>query len=348
MKLLILTQKVDINDDLLGFFHGWIKELAKYCQKITVVCLGLGEYDLPDNVKALSLGKETNRSRLKHTINFYKYIWQERRSYDTVFVHMNAEYIILGGLFWRMLGKKVILWYAHGHVPVSLKIAEKLTNTIFTSTKSGCRIESKKIKVIGQGIDVDRFRPKGQETRNGRELRIVIIGRISPVKDYETLIRAVKILVGQGVDVRVNIIGGTGLPEHDKYLTELKEMTKRLGLKDIIKFIGPISNKDIVYYLQSADLFVSTSYTGSLDKAIAEAMACELPVLACNEALFEVLGDYSKQLMYPKGDYEKLAKKIRFIYDMEAIQRNEIGKDLRKIVVQKHSLSNFIRKIVEG
>jgi len=39
MKLLIITQKVDINDDVLGFMHGWIAEFAKHCEKLTVICL---------------------------------------------------------------------------------------------------------------------------------------------------------------------------------------------------------------------------------------------------------------------------------------------------------------------
>jgi len=58
MKPLILTQKIDINDDVLGFFHNWIKEFAKHCESVVVVCLRKGEYDLPENVKILSLGKE--------------------------------------------------------------------------------------------------------------------------------------------------------------------------------------------------------------------------------------------------------------------------------------------------
>jgi len=74
MKLLIVTQKVDKNDDILGFFHGWIAEFAKHCEKITVIALGVGEYDLPRNVEVLSLGKEGGKSRLKYILNFYKYM----------------------------------------------------------------------------------------------------------------------------------------------------------------------------------------------------------------------------------------------------------------------------------
>ena len=62
MRLLILTQKVDINDNNLGFFHRWIEEFARHCESVIVVCLQKGEYHLPPNVKILSLGKEKKYS----------------------------------------------------------------------------------------------------------------------------------------------------------------------------------------------------------------------------------------------------------------------------------------------
>ena len=57
MKLLIVTQAVDINNPILGFFHRWIEEFSKNCEKVTVIALGVGEYKLPQNVNILSLGK---------------------------------------------------------------------------------------------------------------------------------------------------------------------------------------------------------------------------------------------------------------------------------------------------
>src|SRR5581483_12297211 len=89
MKLLILTQKVDKNDPVLGFFHGWLREFANHFEFITVIALGVGEYELPQNVRVLSLGKESGVSKLKYLSRFYKYIWQERKNYEKVFVHMN-------------------------------------------------------------------------------------------------------------------------------------------------------------------------------------------------------------------------------------------------------------------
>ena len=60
MKLLVIAQKVDINDDLLGAFHNWIAGFAMRYEKVTVICLSEGEYDLPSNVKVLNLGKQNN------------------------------------------------------------------------------------------------------------------------------------------------------------------------------------------------------------------------------------------------------------------------------------------------
>ena len=148
MKLLIITQKVDINDDVLGFFHRWLEEFAKHCEKITVICLEMGEYKLPENVKVLSLGKEECVSKLKYLWRFYKYIWQERKKYDAVFVHMNPEYVVLGGLFWKILGKKISLWYTHKNVDLKLRIAEKFPNIIFSVSKESFRLKTAKLLVV--------------------------------------------------------------------------------------------------------------------------------------------------------------------------------------------------------
>ncbi len=341
IKLLIITQKVDINDDILGFFHGWIEKFAGKFEKIIVICLQEGDYDLPRNVKVLSLGKERGKSKIKYLINFYRFIYRERKNHDTVFVHMNPIYVILGGLFWKLRHKKISLWYAHGYADWRLKLAERIANIIFTSTKEGFRIKSKKLKIVGQGIDTKKFKPIAK--KENRVFKIISVGRISPSKDYETLIKAIEDL--KDINFEVEIIGGVGLPGDESYSERIKELVKKEELKRAIKFLGPLPFKKIASHLQSADLFVSMGLTGSLDKVLLEAMACGLPILTCNEALENVLGKYRKVLMYPKKDFKFLAKKIDFIFKLKDGERKAIGQDLRQIVVRDHSLNNLIKKI---
>lgn len=346
MKLLIITQKVDLDDDVLGFFHRWIEEFAKHCESLLVICLQKGKSNLPKNVKILSLGKESGRSNLKYLRRFYKYIWQERKNYDWVFVHMNVEYVILGGVLWKFLHKKICLWYAHGRAFWLLKFAGKLADVILTSTKSGCRVISHKIRIIGQGIDTELFKPVKRKFTNG-VFKIITIGRISPVKDYETMIRAMEILAKEQLNFVVEVVGGAELPEHKEYLKKMIKLIENKKLGGIINFIGPIPNREIAKLLNSADLFINMSHTGSLDKAILEAMSCGLPILTCNEALEEVLGNYQEILMYPKGNGMALAGKVRMIIKLSPAKREEMAIALREIVVKKHSLNNFIKKILE-
>lgn len=363
MRMLILTQKVDINDDVLGFFHRWIIEFAKNCERVTIICLHKGEYDLPENVRVYSLGKEKNNfqsvsrrtifKKFKYIFNFYRFVWRERKNYDGVFVHMNHEYVILGAPLWKIMGKKIGLWYAHGKVSLSLRVAEKLSDVIFTSTESGFRIKSGKVKVVGQGIDINKFNPSadGQKSKvkseEDKRFKIVTVGRISPIKDYEILIKAVEILDKKGLKLQVDIIGQTDSGQKI-YLENLKKMVSERKLENVINFLGSVPNKDLPFYLERGDIFVNMSHTGSLDKAILEAMACGLPVISSNEALLSVLGDYKDLLMFEKNNHNQLAEKIEYVIGLSDAERKEFSEDMRDIVIKDHNVEGFIRKIAQN
>ena len=51
MNILIITQKVDRKDQLLGFFIDWLAVFAEKFEKVTVLCLEKGEFNLAENVK---------------------------------------------------------------------------------------------------------------------------------------------------------------------------------------------------------------------------------------------------------------------------------------------------------
>ena len=136
MRLLITTQAVDLDDPILGFFHSWIKALSQNCASVHVICLKEGRYNLPSNVRVHSLGKEGGQSRLKYIWRFYKYIWTLRNEYDSVFVHMNQEYVLFGGKFWRFLGKRVVLWRNHKIGSVWTHVAAMLSNIVCYTSPS--------------------------------------------------------------------------------------------------------------------------------------------------------------------------------------------------------------------
>lgn len=346
MKLLIITQKVDINDDLLGIYHEWIKKLAQKVDYISVICLYKGRYELPQNVKVYSLGKEVRVSRLIYLFNFYKYIWKFRSDYDTVFVHMNPEYIVLGGLFWKITGKKIVLWYAHYLSNLKLRLAMIFADKIITSMRLAFPLKSVKLEVLQQGIDINKFSPSNRNP-NDDILNILYLGRISPVKNLETLLIAASKIRGNGINFHLDIIGEPTNNDH-KYSEKIKKLAETLNLQDCVSFLGKLKNSDTPVAYNKHDLFVNLTCSGSFDKTILEAMSCSLPILVSNRAYEEILGDLKEWLMFKENDPEDLADKIECFINLTVDKKNKIKKTLREIVIDKHSLDDLIDKLAHS
>lgn len=334
MKLLIITQKVDEDDQLLGFSVGWLSHLAEKFDQINILCLQKGRFNLPDNVKVTSLGKDRGTSKLGQLFNFYKNIWLLRKQYDAVFVFMNAIWVVLGAWMWRLTKKKIFLWYAHKTITWKHKLAEKFADGIFTSTPEGFRLPSNKVMIVGQGINVDLFKP-ALSKRSGN-LSILSVGRIAPIKDYESLIEATKILKNKGMNFSVTVIGEPVFPEDAEYEKKLKDMVKSMNLESNFSFIGKIINKDLPSYYQSHHIYINLSKTGSLDKTIVEAMASGNTVLSSNDAASKFL---PKELIIQGNDPEEISKKILDVKD------RDFSRELREYVVQNHSLNGLVEKI---
>ncbi len=309
MKLLILTQKVDVNDAVLGFFNGWIKEFSLNCELVTVICLEKREYRLPDNVRVFSLGKEEKISRLKYLFRFFKYIWRERKNYDAVFVHMNPEYVVLGGIFWKILGKKIGLWYVHKSVNLKLRIAEKFADFIFTASKESFRLPSKKLVITGHGIDINKFQIRNSEFRiPNSKLKIISVSRISPVKNIHLLIDVADILTNSKnfKNFEINIVGDVVYEKEREYFNELKKKIAENSLSGSVNFLGQVPHKDIAPLYANSDLFVHLSGTGSVDKVVLEAVSSGLPAYSSSEAFEEIL---PKEWLIPNDPW-KIAQKI--------------------------------------
>ncbi|HBM45758.1 MAG: Glycosyltransferase [Parcubacteria group bacterium GW2011_GWF2_38_76] len=360
MKLLIITQKIDKQDPILGFFHRWVEEFVKHCEKVTVICLqkGLprgisagaeseaiplgGEFDLSENVKVLSLGKEDKVSRFTYLKRFYEYIDRERNNYDAVFVHMNPEYVVLGGFFWKIWNKKIGLWYTHRNVDLKLRIAEKLADKIFTVSRESFNLKSKKVNIMGHGILISDFeKPKNFVKKEGK-FRIVSVGRITPIKNLDTLIETAKILRNNNFNFEIDLVGGPTQKGDTEYFDKLKKMVAEFDLGDRVRFVGSVPNSKIREYYWNSDLSINLCPTGGTDKAVLESMASGLPVLASNKAFLEVFGPYSEQLVFKERDSSDLANKIMQLKDISAI-----SEFLKKKAVDNFSLESLVPKILK-
>jgi len=333
-NLLIITQKVDEDDQLLGFFIEWLKRFAGKFGNVTVLCLEKGKFDLPKNVEVISLGKDRGAGKLKQLSTFYFQLFTLK--YDAVFVHMNPIWAILGGPYWRLAGKKVCLWYTHKAITSKLKLAEKFVDVIFTASKESFRLPSKKVIVTGHGIDTSLFRPSEKLKVESGKLKILSVGRIAPVKNYGTLIDASKILKDKGTSFLVTMVGEIALNSDASYLASLKFKVKSLKLEENFKFVGKINHKELPSYYRSHDIFVHLSKTGSIDKTLLEAMACGMKVLSSNDSARSFL---NQTLCFKEDDSHDLAGKI--------IEVSKIPPDpaLRDYVIKNHDLDKLIERL---
>lgn len=345
MKLLILTQKVNTDDDILGFFHRWIEEFGKQSEKVTVICLEQGVHQLPKNISVFSLGKERGVSKLMYLVNFYRFIWRERKNYDAVFVHMNPEYVLLGGLVWRFLGKKIGLWYTHKAVNLKLWFAEKLSGIIFTAAKESFNLVSKKVNVVGHGIDIDAF--KKHSRKNSVPLEILHVGRITAIKNIDILVEAVchlKTLLLESFNV---ILVGSPVTSSDKiYAREISEKISEYGLDNTIKFVGSVPNRKVSDFYKTASCTVNLTPTGGIDKAVLESMASGVPVFTSNLAFQDYFGQYANRLIFKERDPVDLARKIKVFF--ESKDQYEVIDFLRGSVEERASIGNLVRIIIKN
>lgn len=278
MKLLIITQKVNKDDPILGFFHRWLIEFAKHVELLTVICLEKGEHTLPENVQVLSLGKERGVGKIGQLARLYKYAWQYRRSYSHVFVHMNPIYVVLCWKLWYILRKPIFLWYTHKHVDWKLKIASLFVRAVFTASEESLRLHTKKKVVTGHGIDTDFFAPcVGVERQRNH---VLTVGRISQSKNILSIIEAISVIP----EAHLDIVGGTITAEDKVYEQACMLRADQLGCASRITWHGPVVHQQTRDFYCRTQVFVNLSKTGSLDKVLLEALACNVLVISSNDA----------------------------------------------------------------
>ena len=355
MKLLIITQKVNQEDSVLGFFHSWIREFASRFEKVTVICLEKGAYDLPKNVEVFSLGKEEYKiqntryqidKKIFFTLRFLWLVWKMRKDYNIVFVHMNPEYVVLGGSLWRVLGKRIGLWYVHRQTNLKLRIAEKLAHVIFSTTPEAFRLESNKIHFLGHGIDFSLFPRKGNIMEEDGVFQIVHVGRITPIKNLDILIEAGTILNKTlNGNFRILLAGAPSTVSDIAYEAKLKELVRKHNLQDKVLFLGEVPFGRIGKLYKDAHVSVNLTPTGGMDKAVLESIASGTLALSANRAFQNLFGEDAGYLSYNERDPEDIARKIKVINEMGAIQRMEIEARLHEKVKEHFSLQKLIEQI---
>lgn len=152
--------------------------------------------------------------------------------------------------------------------------------------------EASQLEVIPNGIDPAKFDAALQQRQArlagglGAEIVVGFIGRVVPIKDVKTLIRAARTVVAREPRAVFHIIGPT--EEDPDYFEECKQMVTLMGLEKKVLFLGPKNVREI---LSGLDVCLLTSISEGLPLIILEAFAAGVPCVAtdvgaCRELIF--------------------------------------------------------------
>jgi glycosyltransferase involved in cell wall biosynthesis len=190
-----------------------------------------------------------------------------------------------------------------------------------------CGVPLEHCTLIENAIDTEEFRRR----RSPEEAKALLgltpgrftvgaVGRLSAEKGFGVLIRAVNLLVKQGIDVEL-IIAGTGYEQ-----PQLQQLTAELGLSTRVHLLG--YRPDVRELYEAMDVFALSSYREGLPNVLLEAMAMEVPVVATRIAgIPRLIRDRENGLLVEPGDADGLAAGIaQFLVDRDqAVRVREAG-----------------------
>jgi glycosyltransferase involved in cell wall biosynthesis len=229
-----------------------------------------------------------------------------------------------------------------------------------------------RIHTIGNGVDVARFKPAARVRDHARHelrrrpVRLLYVGRIAPDKGVHLLTESFDLLVREGLDLELTLIGKPGLMPYDLLRRLLGTDTDALAAirefygrslrtwltKEVlrhgrsynnavharlspaaaarVRFLGTVPLGALIRAYRAADLLVLPSiWQESYGLPVAEAMACGVPVLAsASGGVPELIEDGKTGRLVPRLDVQALTRTLREMA-AEPSRLREMGKAAR-------------------
>lgn len=349
MQILLFNLATDVDDPVLGFTTGWICALAKRAHFIHVITMRAGRVEVPTNVRVYSVGKEKDYSEPRRAVEFYRILSRILREdhIDVCFSHMMPLFSVLAGPVLKAKHIPLITWYAHPSLTCILKLAHHWSDEMVASVATAYPYRHNKLTVIGQGIDTDLFSPDGALLPEDPSI-VLCAGRLSPVKDHPTLLKAASLVRRSWSKVfRVVILGGAASPRDRSYIQSLQEQVAKLGLRDVVYFEPAVPMEKLPFWYRHCAVHVNMTPTGSGDKVVWEAMSSGKLSLAANQGFRETFGRYADLLLFHHRDAEGLADGLHRVLSLSATEGQRMGIYLREQVVKMHSLNRLAAVLMD-
>lgn len=346
MRVLIINYEMNEDAGVLAWQARVAREFARACEFVAILTERVGRFEPLPNMHVETFADRPlglpRRFGVALLLNRQAFHLCRRYRIEACFVHMASDWAFYLYPTFRLCGIPVLLWYAHGTVTPRLRLAHACASRVVTSTPEGFRIPSRKVRVIGQGVDTDLFRLPEELVEPRQDL--LTVSRVSRRKRIDLLLSVMNYLRRKsGVPkLRLRVVGPLLTSDDLAYDAELRMQTWRTGLQDWVEFVGFAPQKYIPAFYRSAFVHLNVSRTGSMDKTVVEALACGCPVLTSNEAFFDMLRDYPEFIIRDERP-EAIAEQVLTLYEKQD-QYDPVG--LRALVVGKHDVQSYVQKVL--
>jgi glycosyltransferase involved in cell wall biosynthesis len=280
----------------------------------------------------------------------------KRRRIDAVVtVGTGGDKMFWGRLAGFLSGVPVICSALHStglpdHVELPNRLLAPLTDAFigvaephgrYLAEHEGCPAD--RVRVIPNGVDVERFRPRWPDPGLRVELGLPeespvagIVAALRPEKNHELFLRSASLVRRELPDSHFVIIGDG--PQRPK----LEALARELSLTDAVHFLG--TRSDIPQVLSLLDVFVLSSHMEANPVSILEAMATEKPVVATRVGSVPetVLEGQTGYLVAPGNAQELSARVVELFRDPD--RAAAMGRAGREHVLARWS----IERMVEG
>ena len=235
--------------------------------------------------------------------------------------------------------RRLMRFFMHRYITVSKDLENWLISFV------GVRPEI--VTQVYNGVDTAAFTPATVKPLallprhwQGRDDILVLgtVGRLTPVKDQQLLLRALAGLTEQFPDLasrlRLMVVGDGPLAE------ELNRLSVDLGLGDNVWFAG--DRADVPELLGAIDVFVLPSLGEGISNTVLEAMASGLPVVATAVGgNLELVKPGINGQLFPVGDVQALIGVLAELLSNDSV-RDQMGRCAREGVLQGHSWDNTV------
>lgn len=189
----------------------------------------------------------------------------------------------------------------------------------------------KRVGVIANGVDAEKFHPPAapRTEKNSSRLIIAAVGRFFPIKNFPMLMRAVRRLLDQNLDVELRLAGDGPIE------ASLLQARAELRLEDRVIMPGYVEN--MTEFFHQADVFALSSDNEANPNALLEAMATGLPAVSTDVGgAREVLDRGRCGLLVQAGDDRAMAEALASLARDPGL-RDRLGAAAREHVVDRYS-----------